>query len=211
MHLELECPVCGQSSIHGLSSVGSTVSCRRCDSLVVVPEMGKSVQEFTAADGWDIKEKHSADSGPSAAPERPVVDHVGLRILSALFFLAAASGIIYSLLFAAAWFEVDRKITSNPIFRMAAFRRPDQPLSETYQKLRSQRVTTNAMFFGLAVLVWAESTLQILAALSLRKATNRGLCLVVAIIACLSYPLGTVLGIVTLVLLRDEKVKRLFE
>ena len=50
----------------------------------------------------------------------------------------------------------------------------------------------------------------ILAGQSLGRYENYKYCLIVAVLECLIFPLGTVLGVLTIVVLRRESVKELF-
>lgn len=63
-----------------------------------------------------------------------------------------------------------------------------------------------AMIFG-----WALGILMFISAGKLKKHESRTFCLVIAGIECLMMPLGTVLGVFTIVTLTKESVIRLFE
>ncbi|MEZ4388147.1 MAG: hypothetical protein R3D98_11325 [Candidatus Krumholzibacteriia bacterium] len=65
---------------------------------------------------------------------------------------------------------------------------------------------------GFGVLVaWVWAAVLVVAGRSLVAARRHTYCLVVAAIACLSFPVGTLLGIVTLVVINRNDVRELFE
>lgn len=57
---------------------------------------------------------------------------------------------------------------------------------------------------------WTIALLLVLAANNLRRRRRHGFCFVVAILACVFPPLGTALGVLTILVLQRESVKRLF-
>jgi hypothetical protein len=57
---------------------------------------------------------------------------------------------------------------------------------------------------------WALAVLMMLAGKNLKRNKNRMFCMVVAGIECIFMPFGTVLGILTLVALNKDSVRRLF-
>jgi hypothetical protein len=61
-----------------------------------------------------------------------------------------------------------------------------------------------AVGLGLAALSWT-------AARRLRQQRSIGFCQVVAAISCMGFPLGTVLGVLTFVVLAKPSVRRMFE
>ena len=64
---------------------------------------------------------------------------------------------------------------------------------------------------GLLILVgWTLAVLMILAGRRLSRFRNRTFCLVVGAIECAIVPLGTILGVFTLILLTKDSVKELF-
>ena len=58
---------------------------------------------------------------------------------------------------------------------------------------------------------WIIATLMIVLGVKLRQRTSRTFCFVAAGIECISMPFGTVLGVLTIVLLMKDSVKTLFE
>jgi hypothetical protein len=68
------------------------------------------------------------------------------------------------------------------------------------------------LFGSVFILVgWIIATLMIVLGVKLRRRTSRTFCFVVAGIECISMPFGTILGVLTIVLLMKDSVKALFE
>lgn len=67
------------------------------------------------------------------------------------------------------------------------------------------------MYIGMGVLGLLYAGLTFLTGLFLLQKKNRIFCLVGAGFCCTSFPLGTALGVWTLIVLMDEKAKALFE
>lgn len=71
------------------------------------------------------------------------------------------------------------------------------------------------LFLGIGgVLVlggWTLAVLMILAGRRLKRRTSRTYCLVVGGLECLVMPLGTILGVFTIITLTKDSVKKLFE
>jgi hypothetical protein len=67
--------------------------------------------------------------------------------------------------------------------------------------------------FGLVLIFigWAVATLLIIAGRNLSRQRHHTYCMVIAAMACLFVPLGTVLGVFTLVVLTKPEVKELFD
>ena len=63
---------------------------------------------------------------------------------------------------------------------------------------------------ALVISGWAVAILQIIAGAKLRRHQSRTFCLVVAIIECLMVPLGTILGVLTIVALSRDSTRTLF-
>jgi hypothetical protein len=60
------------------------------------------------------------------------------------------------------------------------------------------------------VMVWAKAGFLIWAGRSLGSRTRYTLCFVVACITCIAFPMGTILGVLTLIVLNRPSVKALF-
>lgn len=68
-----------------------------------------------------------------------------------------------------------------------------------------------AFFAGLIILVgWGLALLVFIAGKNLEKQEKYQLCLVAAAVLCIFMPLGTILGVFTLITLTNESVKKLF-
>ncbi len=68
-----------------------------------------------------------------------------------------------------------------------------------------------AIGFAFMIGFGAIALLKLRAGFSLRRRTSRTFCMVVAAISCLEVPYGTVLGVLTFIVLGRETVSRLFE
>lgn len=64
---------------------------------------------------------------------------------------------------------------------------------------------------GLSLAGWALAAGLLVAARKLQRRQSRTFCTVVACVSCLFMPFGTVLGVFTLVLLTQDRVRALFE
>lgn len=65
---------------------------------------------------------------------------------------------------------------------------------------------------GLFILLgWTAAALMITAGKKLRRRVSRSFCLVVGAIECLVMPLGTILGVFTIVTLTKDSVKNIFD
>jgi hypothetical protein len=64
---------------------------------------------------------------------------------------------------------------------------------------------------GFILFSWIIATLMIVLGVKLRKHSSRTFCFAAAGIECVSMPFGTILGVLTIVLLMKDSVKALFE
>jgi hypothetical protein len=60
------------------------------------------------------------------------------------------------------------------------------------------------------IVVWAKAAFLVWAGRSLSSRTRYTLCFVVACISCIAFPMGTILGVLTLIVLNRPSVKSLF-
>ncbi|MBN2018957.1 MAG: hypothetical protein JW749_01890 [Sedimentisphaerales bacterium] len=69
------------------------------------------------------------------------------------------------------------------------------------------------VFIGSAFIIfaWIMAALIVAAGANLKRRTRRTFCIVIAAIECISMPLGTVLGVFTLIVLLKDSVRVLFE
>lgn len=72
-------------------------------------------------------------------------------------------------------------------------------------------IPTVVVIVGAALVAWTWAGLLIVAGRNLLARRHHTFCLVVAAIACLSVPLGTALGVSTLVLLNRDEMRAAFE
>ena len=76
-----------------------------------------------------------------------------------------------------------------------------------------QAVGSIVVVMGIAgvLMVWAKALLALLAGWNLRRRRHRTFCMVVGALECLNMPLGTILGVFTIVVLSNEHVRALFD
>ena len=69
------------------------------------------------------------------------------------------------------------------------------------------------IFLGSVFIIvsWILAGLMVALGVKLKRRTSRTFCLVAAGIECISMPFGTILGVLTIVLLLKDSVKQLFE
>ena len=92
--------------------------------------------------------------------------------------------------------------------RRGAAQGPPPPPPQMMQMMGGMVVAIGA--FG-AILCWVWGVLSIVSGRMLAKARGRTFSLVVAAFNCMAVPLGTVLGIFTLIVLLRDSVARLYE
>jgi hypothetical protein len=63
---------------------------------------------------------------------------------------------------------------------------------------------------GFALVIWALAVMMIIAGNKLSRHKSYMFCLVIACIECVSTPFGTILGVLTIILLSRPSVKELF-
>ena len=81
---------------------------------------------------------------------------------------------------------------------------PDPETREAIAKL------VNVSFIGLVVFIIVHVVSCIYIGVCFRKQRHHTLCVVAAAFCCLSFPLGTILGVFSLVVLMKEEAKQLF-
>jgi hypothetical protein len=74
--------------------------------------------------------------------------------------------------------------------------------------------TVGALFAAIGLLVmlivWVKAALLVWAGRSLAARTRYTLCFIVACVSCIAFPMGTILGVFTLIVLNRPNVKSLF-
>lgn len=127
------------------------------------------------------------------------IDH--LNLLSIFHFVAAGLA-VFGMLFLMAHFAFMHFIFSNPALWQNQKQQPPPELIFAVFKV--------FYVLGGGVLV-AMLILNLLSGLFLRERRHRTFSLVVAAINCLQVPLGTVLGVFTIVVLVKDSVRELYE
>lgn len=130
------------------------------------------------------------------------IDH--LNLLSIFHFVSAGLGFL-GMIFLTAYFAVFHFVLSNPAIWQNS--RQSAPPPQFFQMFSV--IIWFYLVMGLFCL--ALAVLNILSGLFLRARKNRTFSFVVAAIDCLQIPLGTVLGIFTIVVLMRDSVRELYE
>lgn len=123
-------------------------------------------------------------------------DESHLKLLSVFYYVLAALGAL-ALLMAAAMGAVLLATVGRDGLDSAAFSSADAAVLAVVLLLS-------------AVLSLASATLQFMTARRLRQRRSRGLCQFTAAITCLSFPLGTALGVFTFIVLARPSVRAAF-
>lgn len=123
-------------------------------------------------------------------------DESHLKLLSVFYYVLAALGAL-ALLMAAAMGAVLFATVGRDGLDSAAFSSADAAVLAVVLLLS-------------AVLSLASATLQFITARRLRQRRSRGLCQFTAAITCLSFPLGTALGVFTFIVLARPSVRAAF-
>jgi hypothetical protein len=127
-------------------------------------------------------------------------DHLNLL---AIFHFVGAGLAVLGILFLLGHYAMMHTVFSNPKF----FENQKQPMP-----VPPEQIFAVMKWFYLAGAVWFVSSgvLNLISGLCLRARKNRTFSLVVAGINCLHIPLGTVLGVFTIVVLIRESVRELY-
>lgn len=125
-------------------------------------------------------------------------DRSHLETLSVLHYVYAALGVL-GLVFLAMHFAFMRAVVT-----LGAQAPQGTPMPAAVETM------IFAMYAVFAVLLAAGSVLNLLAARWLRRCRHHAFCVVVSALNVLQVPLGTVLGVFTLLVLSRERVKRAF-
>ena len=138
---------------------------------------------------------------PMLAPMRDQskVDDDHLRLLAIFHFLMAAMSLL-GLLFIAGHFYIMHSVFANPEIwknQKGGGSPPPAELMDMFQW----------MYLVMALFILAGGVINFLSALYLRKKTNRVFSMVIAGINCMHMPLGTLLGVFTLMVLTRDSVR----
>lgn len=130
------------------------------------------------------------------------VDH--LNLLSIFYFVAAGLG-FFSILFMTAYFAFVQTVISNPSFWQN--HKGPSPPPEIFQT--SHILIWFYLFLAFWCMAWV--IMNLLSGIFLRTRKYRTFSFVVAGINCLQVPVGTVLGVFTIIVLLRESVRELYE
>jgi hypothetical protein len=137
---------------------------------------------------------------PIARDQRKIdIDH--LKLLSIFHFVGAGLALI-GILFIILHFAMFHLVFENP--KMWEHQKEGPPPAEFFMFLKVFYVVFGFWFL-------ASCVLNILSGLFLRARKYRTFSLVVAIINCLHVPLGTTLGVFTIIVLVRDSVRQLYE
>ena len=125
-------------------------------------------------------------------------DH--LRILAMMHYLFAALGLL-GFGFLGAHYAMMRTLMNPEFLRHQAHPPPPQEFFAMFIWL----------YAVLGTIILVGMILNVLAARWLKARRNRTFCIVVAALDCLQVPLGTALGVFTLVVLMRDSVRRAFD
>ncbi|HTB82542.1 MAG TPA: hypothetical protein VK742_02710 [Candidatus Sulfotelmatobacter sp.] len=139
---------------------------------------------------------------PPLPRDQRKIDADNLNLLAIFHFVGAALALV-GILFLVAHYFLMHAVMTNP----KMFENQKQPMPMT-----PEQMFAIFKWFYLAMGLWfvASAIMNLVSGLFLRARKNRTFSLVVAGIDCLHLPLGTVLGVFTLVVLSRESVKELY-
>jgi len=133
-------------------------------------------------------------------PEQTTVDDRHLFLLSLFHFIGAGFALL-GLGFIGLHFSLFNGLLKSPDLWKGAAQPPPPEIFDMFKWL----------YVVLGGWYVASLVLNLLAGMSLRRKTHRTFCFVVAAVNCLHMPLGTVLGIFTIIVLARDSVRRAFE
>lgn len=138
---------------------------------------------------------------PVLSSDQQAKDAEHLNLLSIFYFIMAGLGVV-GLGFIALHFVVMRTVFMNP--EMWKNEKGGPPPEFV------MHIMMWAYAFGVVVIV-IGSVLNLLSGIFLRQRRNRMFSLVVGGLNCLHVPLGTILGVFTILILSRDSVRRLYE
>ena len=138
---------------------------------------------------------------PPLLRDQRKIDADHLKLLATFHFVGAGLTLL-GLLFLIGHYAIFNAVFSNP--KMWANQKQFQPPAEFFAMLK---------WFYLAGGVWfvASGVLNLISGWCIRAKRNRTFSMVVAGINCLHLPLGTVLGVFTIIVLLRDSVRELYE
>ena len=132
--------------------------------------------------------------------QRAIIDAEHVRLLAIFHFVSAGFSLL-GVLFSSLYLVLFQVIFSNP-----------QAFAQSQQGAPPEEFVTFLRWFTGSFIVWflVSCVGNLLSAFFLRARRHRTFSMVVAGINCLHIPLGTILGVFTLVVLGRESVRKLY-
>ena len=139
---------------------------------------------------------------PPLPRDRRKIDADHLNLLAIFHFVGAGLAVL-GILFLLGHYAMMHAIFTNPKF----FENQKQPMP-----VPPEQIFATMKWFYLAGAVWfvASAILNVISGVCLRTRKGRTFSMVVAGVNCLHIPLGTVLGVFTLIVLLRDSVRELF-
>jgi hypothetical protein len=140
---------------------------------------------------------------PPAPRDQQKIDADHLNLLAIFHFVGAGLALL-GILFLVAHYAMMHAMFSNPKF----FENQKQPMP-----VPPEQIFAVLKWFYLAGAVWfvTSAILNVISGVCLRARKGRTFSLVVAGMNCLHIPLGTVLGVFTLIVLLRDSVRELYD
>ena len=130
---------------------------------------------------------------------RAIIDAEHVRLLAIFHFVSAALSFV-GVIFSSLYFLLFQVVFSNPELTQSQEGPPPEEI-----------LTIFRWFTGLFVAWFLVSCIgNLLSGMFLRRRRHRTFSMVIAVINCLHIPLGTILGVFTLVVLGRESVRKLY-
>ena len=132
-----------------------------------------------------------------------IIDGEHLKLLSVFHYVKGALNILTSsfFIFHLVFFALFSKLAESPEFAGEEF----------WSEFPFAIFTVFTIFFGVFILFGITfGILQILSGLSLKKRKNRIFSFIIAIVELIFVPYGTILGVLTIIVLQRDSVKNLY-
>ena len=132
--------------------------------------------------------------------QRAIIDAEHVRLLAIFHFVSAAFSLL-GVLFSSLYLVLFQVIFSNP-----------EAFAQSQQGAPPEEFVTLLRWFTGAFVVWflVSCVGNLLSGFFLRARRHRTFSMVIAAINCLHIPLGTILGVFTLVVLGRESVRKMY-
>lgn len=183
MHLQIHCPTCDRQQLVTLKDVGNQLECPSCKCTFRIPSPGQSITEVLPP-----PVKNGVSENTQDAP------CLAVKITSALFIgFAVLKGFI----------AVNADISEHHISRMAN-RTSSAPIGTLGSSLHMLQTNVASSIRTAKVIVAFEAIIFLITGIFLYGQTARPVCFFGSGLACLTIPIGTALGIASIVILRDQ-------